>query len=105
MPAKHNSAKNKSGNSRKRKTSKHVRSQNRELELQIPRDCYNTFEPILFAKSKKQLNDFNGRIISLHSRGLTTLYIQGHIKDIYGVDIFPGFISQVTHAEIDKVKR
>ncbi|CAK8743462.1 IS256 family transposase ISSod18 [Sodalis praecaptivus] len=103
--AKHDPAGNNSGNSRNGKTSKNVRSQNGELELQIPRDRNSTFEPALIAKNEKQLNGFDSRIISLYSRGLTTRDIQSHFKDVYGVDVSAGFISQVTNAVMDEVKR
>ncbi|CAK8742769.1 hypothetical protein SODG_006023 [Sodalis praecaptivus] len=38
-------------------------------------------------------------------RGLTTRDIQSHFKDVYGVDVSAGFISQVTNAVMDEVKR
>lgn len=103
--AKHDPAGNNSGNSRNGKTFKNVRSQNGELELQIPRDRNSTFEPALIAKNEKHLDGFDHRIISLYSRGLTTRDIQAHFKEVYGVDISAGFISQVTNAVMDEVKR
>ncbi len=71
--AKHDPAGNHSGNSRNGKTSKSVRSQNGEIELDIPRDRNSTFEPTLIGKNEKQLNGFDDRIISLYSRGLSTV--------------------------------
>ncbi len=44
-------------------------------------------------------------IISLYSRGLSTRDIQAHFKEVYGVDVSAGFISQVTNAVMDEVKR
>ncbi len=64
-----------------------------------------TFEPTLFGKNEKQLNGFDDRIISLYSRGLSTRDIQAHFKEVYGVDVSAGFISQVTNAVMDDVKR
>ncbi len=103
--AKHDPAGNNSGNSRNGKTSKSVRSQNGEIELDIPRDRNSTFEPTLIGKHEKQLNGFDDRIISLYSRGLSTRDIQAHFKEVYGVDVSAGFISQVTNAVMDDVKR
>uniref|UniRef100_A0A3B0M1S9 Mutator family transposase n=1 Tax=Arsenophonus endosymbiont of Trialeurodes vaporariorum TaxID=235567 RepID=A0A3B0M1S9_9GAMM len=103
--AKHDSAGNNSGNSRNGKTSKSVRSQNGEIELDIPRDRNSTFEPALIGKNEKQLNGFDDRIISLYYRGLSTRDIQAHFKEVYGVDVSAGFISQVTNAVMDEVKR
>ncbi len=103
--AKHDPVGNHSGNSRNSKTSKSVRSQNGEIELDIPRDRNSTFEPTLIGKHEKQLNGFDDRIISLYSRGLSTRDIQAHFKEVYGVDVSAGFISQVTNAVMDEVKR
>ncbi|CAK8741533.1 IS256 family transposase ISSod18 [Sodalis praecaptivus] len=74
--AKHDPVGNNSGNSRNGKISKSVRSQNGEIELDIPRDRNSTFEPTLIGKNEKQLNGFDDRILSLYSRGLSTRDIQ-----------------------------
>ncbi|CAK8741160.1 IS256 family transposase ISSod18 [Sodalis praecaptivus] len=103
--AKHDPVGNNSGNSRNGKISKSVRSQNDEIELDIPRDRNSTFEPTLIGKNEKQLNGFDDRILSLYSRGLSTRDIQAHFKEVYGVDVSAGFISQVTNAVMDEVKR
>ena len=100
----HDPAGNNSGNSRNGTTTKTVRSQAGELELQVPRDRNGTFAPQLVAKGEKKLNGFNDRIISLYARGLTTRDIQAHFKEVYGVDVSTGFISQVTNAVMDEVK-
>ncbi len=102
--AKHDPAGNNSGNSRNGTSTKTVRSQEGELELNVPRDRNGTFEPQLIGKGKKKLNGFDDRIISLYARGLTTRDIQAHFKEVYGVDVSAGFISQVTNAVMDEVK-
>lgn len=102
--ARHDPAGKNTGNSRNGKTVKKVRSQNGEIELQLPRDRNSTFEPALIGKNEKQLNGFDSRIISLYSRGLTTRDIQAHLKEIYGVEVSATFISQVTNAVMDDVK-
>ncbi|EBS5930363.1 IS256 family transposase [Salmonella enterica subsp. enterica serovar Saintpaul] len=101
---KHDPVGNNSGNSRNGTSTKTVRSQEGELELNIPRDRNGTFEPQLIGKHEKTLKGFDDRIISLYSRGLTTRDIQEHFKDAYGVDVSAGFISQVTNAVMDEVK-
>ncbi len=70
-----------------------------------PRDRNSTFEPTLIGKHEKQLKGFDDRIISLYSRGLSTRDIQAHFKEVYWVDVSAGFISQVTNAVMDDVKR
>jgi transposase-like protein len=40
----------------------------------------------------------------MYARGMTTRDIQGHLKEIYGVDVAPSLISEVTDAVIEEVK-
>ena len=92
------------GNSRNGKTAKTVRSIDGKLELDLPRDRNSTFEPKLIKKGKKQLNGFDERIISLYAKGMTTRDIQAHFNEAYGVDVTPGFISQITNSVLEEVK-
>ena len=47
---------------------------------------------------------FDDKIISMYARGLTTREIQGHLKEIYGIEVSPTLISNVTDAVIEEVK-
>jgi putative transposase len=35
-------------------------------------------------------------VVSLYARGMTTREIEQHVKDIYGVEISPQFVSRIT---------
>ena len=50
------------------------------------------------AKGQRRFEGFDQAIISLYSRGLTTREIEGHLLEIYGVEVSPGLVSQVTDA-------
>jgi putative transposase len=39
----------------------------------------------------------------MYSLGMTTRDIQSHLEEIYGVDVSPGLISQVTNAISEEV--
>jgi transposase-like protein len=43
-------------------------------------------------------------IISLYARGLITSEIQGHLEEIYGVEVSPELISTVTDGMIEEVR-
>jgi putative transposase len=47
---------------------------------------------------------FDQAIISLYSRGMTTREIEGHLLEIYGVEISPMLVSQVTEAVLADVQ-
>ena len=101
---KNDPAGNNTGNSRKTKGRKKVRSVHGEIELEVPRDRNGHFDPQLVKKGEKQLNGFDDRVISLYARGMTTRDIQAHFLDAYGVEVSATFISQVTNAVMEEVK-
>jgi putative transposase len=74
-----------------------------KLELQVPRDRQASFEPQLIAKYRRRFPDFDEKIISLYARGLTVREIQGHLRELYGVDVSPDLISTVTDAVLEQV--
>jgi transposase-like protein len=40
----------------------------------------------------------------MYARGMSTREIQGHLEEMYGVEVSPALISQVTEAVIDELK-
>ena len=102
--AKHDAAGKNSGNSRNGKSRKTVRSIHGDIEIETPRDRNGSFEPQLIKKGEKQLGGFDERIVSLYARGMSTRDIQAHFEDVYGVEVSPTFISQVTNTVLDEVK-
>ncbi|WP_337843477.1 IS256 family transposase [Rheinheimera sp.] len=102
--AKHDAAGKNSGNSRNGKSRKTVRSIHGDIDIETPRDRNGSFEPQLIKKGEKQLGGFDERIVSLYARGMSTRDIQAHFEDVYGVEVSPTFISQVTNAVLDEVK-
>jgi transposase-like protein len=93
-----------SGNSRNGHSSKTVLTEDGELDLAIPRDRAGTFEPRLVAKGQTRLDGFDVKIISLYARGLTVREIQGHLQELYGVEVSPDLISRVTDAVLEEVR-
>ena len=73
------------------------------LELQMPRDRLASFDPVLIAKYQRRLPGFDEKIVSMYARGMSTREIQGHLREIYGLDISPDLVSAVTDAVLDEV--
>lgn len=71
-----------------------------KLELNVPRDRESTFEPQLLPKHQRRLRGFDEKILALYAKGMTTRDIQQVIKDLYGVDVSPTLISEIT-ADLD----
>lgn len=93
-----------SGNARNGKSGKTIKGEFGKLPIEIPRDRDSSFEPLIIPKGQTRFAGFDDKIISLYSRGMTTREIQGHLEDIYGVDVSPALISTVTDAVADEVK-
>jgi putative transposase len=93
-----------SGNSRNGASSKRLKGEFGTLEIAVPRDRQANFEPQLVAKGQTRWHGFDDRILSLYARGMTTREIQGHLEEIYQVEVSPTLISNVTEAVIDEVR-
>jgi len=70
----------------------------------VPRDRDSSFEPQLVKKGQTRFDGLDEKIISLYSRGMTQREIQGHLEEIYGVEILPSLVSTVTDAVLDEVR-
>jgi len=92
------------GNARNGSSAKTIKGDFGLMPLEIPRDRDSSFEPIIVPKGQTRFAEFDDKIISLYSRGLTTREIQGHLEEIYGVDVSPTLISVVTEAVTEEVK-
>ncbi len=71
-----------------------------ELTLATPRDRNGTFEPQLIAKHQRRLSGFDEKIMALYAKGMTTRDIQDVVKELYGVDVSPTLVSEIT-ADLD----
>lgn len=101
---KHGAIATKGGNARNGKSAKTIKGEFGKLPIEVPRDRDATFEPTIIPKGQTRFAGFDGKIISLYARGMTTREIQGHLEEIYGVEVSPSLISSVTDAIADEVK-
>jgi len=92
------------GNSRNGKTEKTIHTDTGSVEIQVPRDRVGTFDPKLVRKRQRRLEGFDDKVLSLYARGMTTREIQGHLKELYGTEVSPALISNVTDAVLDDVQ-
>lgn len=92
-----------SGNSRNGKSSKRLKGKQGEIPIEVPRDRNGEFEPQFIPKHQTRFNGFDEKIIALYARGLTVREIQGHLQEIYGVEVSPGLISTVTDEVLAEV--
>jgi putative transposase len=94
-----------SGNHRNGYSKKTVLTDTGAVELDIPRDRHGTFEPQLIAKYQRRFPGFDDKIVSMYARGMSVRDIQGHLRELYGIEASPQLISTVTDAVLEEVGR
>ena len=92
------------GNSRNGHSGKTVLTEDGEVDLEVPRDRNGTFEPAIVPKGERRLDGFDDRILSLYARGMTVREIQGHLHELYRIEVSPDLISRVTDAVLEEVR-
>lgn len=93
-----------SGNSRNGTTSKTLKGDFGEVTIETPRDRNGSFEPQMVKKHQTRFDGFDDKILSMYARGMTTREIQGHLEEMYGVEVSPTLISEVTDGVMEEVK-
>jgi putative transposase len=102
--AKHDPAGDNSGNSRNGVTRKMLKGDFGEIDLETPRDRKGEFEPQIIKKSQTRWTGFDDKILSMYARGMTTREIQGHLEEMYQVEVSPSLISEVTDGVIEQAR-
>jgi len=93
-----------SGNSRNGYSPKNVRSTQGDIKLDIPRDREGQFKPELIRKHQNDISQIEDKIISMYAKGMTVRDIQSHLEEIYGAEISPQTISNMTDRVLPKVE-
>lgn len=101
---KHDPIGHNSGNSRNGATTKTLKGDFGEMPLETPRDRNGSYEPKIVGKGQTRWTGFDDKILSMYARGMSTREIQGHLEEIYRVEVSPTLISNVTEAVMEEVK-
>ena len=101
---KHDPAGAHSGNSRNGYTRKTLIGEFGEVEIATPRDRNGQFEPQIVKKNQTRWSGFDDKILSMYARGMTTREIQGHLEEMYQVEVSPSLISEVTDGIVEQAR-
>jgi transposase-like protein len=93
---KHDDKSKQTTNRRNGHSTKSVRSDYGEVELEVPRDRDGEFEPLIVGKRQKSVTGIEDQILALYAKGVSTRDIQDHLGQLYGINVSPTFISNVT---------
>ncbi len=92
-----------SGNSRNGYSSKILKGDHGEVEIDTPRDRNGSFEPQLIRKGQTRMTQFDEQILALYARGMSTRDIVGTFKEMYDAEVSASLISRVTDAVLERV--
>lgn len=71
------------------------------MTLDVPRDRHGTFDPIVVPKHSRSFGKIDEQIVTMYSRGMSTRDIQAFVRNLYGVNISPDYVSTVTDRVLD----
>ncbi|RNB76712.1 IS256 family transposase [Brevibacillus fluminis] len=101
---KHDTKNKRTSNSRNGFSKKQVRSEYGDMEIQIPRDRDGEFEPTIIKKHQSNVAGIEDQILALYAKGVSTRDIQDHLQQLYGIEVSPTLISNVTNKVIPLIK-
>jgi Transposase, Mutator family/Transposase len=82
---------------------KTVLTETSKIDIKIPRDREGTFDPKLIQRYQRRFPGFDEKIMSMYARGMTVREIQGHLLDLYGLEVSPDLVSTITDAVLETV--
>ena len=83
---------------------KTLRTVDGPVRVELPRDRDASFEPRVVPKHARSFDGFDEQILALYAGGMTTRDIQRHLRELYGVDVSEGLVSEVTGSIQDDVR-
>ncbi|MBG0792639.1 IS256 family transposase [Methylocystis sp. H62] len=82
---------------------KTVLTETSKIDIKIPRDREGTFDPKLIQRYQRRFPGFDEKIVSMYARGMTVREIQGHLLELYGLEVSPNLVSTITDAILETV--
>jgi transposase-like protein len=83
---------------------KKVRSEYGDIALTVPRDREGSFEPLIVQKRQKSVTGIEDQILALYAKGISCREIQDHLENLYGIEVSPTFISNVTDKVLPQIQ-
>ena len=92
-----------SGNSRNGYSTKTLKGDHGEIEIDTPRDRNASFEPQIVSKGQTRITGMDDQVLTLYAKGMSTRDISSAFEDMYDVEISAGLISKITNNVMERV--
>ena len=83
-------------NKRNGHSTKNLKSQYGEFQIDVPRDRNGEFEPKLIPKYQRDISGIEEKVISLYARGMSTRDFHDQLNDLYGIELSAEMVSKIT---------
>ena len=91
-------------NKRNGHSTKNLKSQYGEFQIDVPRDRNSEFESKLIPKYQRDISGIEEKVISLYGRGMSTRDIHDQLQDLYGIELSAEMVSKITDKILPQVK-
>ena len=91
-------------NKRNGHSTKNLKSQYGEFQIDVPRYRNGEFEPKLIPKYQRDISGIEEKVISLYARGMSTRDIHDQLQDLYGIELLAEMVSKITDKILPQVK-
>lgn len=91
-------------NKRNGHSSKMLKSQYGQFQIDVPRDRNGESEPKLIPKYQRDVSGIEEQVISLYARGMSTRDIHDQLQDLYGIEMSAEMVSKITDKILPEVK-
>ncbi|WP_315115525.1 IS256 family transposase [Clostridium intestinale] len=102
--AKHDYQNKNTSNSRNGKSRKTMKSDLGLFDLDSPRDRDGSFEPEIVKKHQTDVSHLESSIIGMYAKGMTTRDIATQVNQMYGMDISPTLVSNITDKIVPMIR-
>ena len=96
----------KKGNTVARNGSSHktLKTSYGKIGIDVPRTRTDGFEPDIIKKRNVVEGGLESQVVSMYAKGMTTRDIVDHVQSLYGIEISPSSISNITDKVMDEAK-
>ena len=85
-------------------SSKTLKSQYGEFQVDVPGDHNGEFEPKLIPNYQRDISGIEEKVISLYARDMSTRDIHDQLQELYGIELSAEMVSKITDKLLPQVK-